>query len=315
MPLLSRLSFIQLVKEVTQGTAASSSASSVYPLYIPVQDAQGEELPHYVNDDSLVNNESLVRGVYQGERDSTFTYNGFLYPEAIGPHLQAAGFLDVFAVGSSHTFKAVTSGASGGSFTIGDFDNVAFRQWAGQAFDQWDITIDAKGVIKHTAKWLGWTSASTSTPTASWPTNYPFLGWQTAVKVGGVSTGRIVSAGITIKRSTEVQHTLQNTQNPYAVFPGPLEVNYKISAVVENYTEWNQLINNTQPQVTFTCSSNQGSGATFVASSNTAAWTKATINRKGKYMMLDAELTAIQNSTDVGPAQFTLGANVGTSAY
>jgi hypothetical protein len=314
MPLLSRLSFIQLVKEVTQGTAASSSASSVYPLYIPVQDAQGEELPHYITDDSLVNNASLVRGVFQGERDSTFTYNGFLYPEAIGAHLNAAGFFDVYGSGSSHTFKASSSWAQPPSYTIGDYDVVAFRQWAGQVLDQYDITIDAKGGIKHTAKWLGWTSASTSAPAASWPTNNPFLGWQVAVTVGGVATARIVSAGITIKRNTEVIHTLNNTQNPANVFAGPIEVNYKLQATVDNYTEWNQLINNTQPGIKFTASSNQGAGSTFTASSNTAAWTKATISRKGKYLILDAELTAIANATDVGPAQFSL-TNIGTSAY
>jgi hypothetical protein len=141
------------------------------------------------------------------------------------------------------------------------------------------------------------------------------MGWQVAVTVGGVATARIVSAGITIKRNTEVIHTLNNTQSPANVFAGPIEVNYKVQATVDNYTEWNQLINNTQPAIKFTASSNQGSGSTFVASSNTCAWTKATINRKGKYMMLDAELTAIANATDLGPAQFTLGAGTGVSAY
>lgn len=310
MPLLSRLSYVMLQKEGTQGTAASSGNS----YFIPVQDAQGEELPHYVNDDSLANNASLIRGVYQGERDSTFTYNGFLYPEIVGPHLVACGFADTLSASTTHTFKVPAAGTQPPSYTINDYDVVANRKWAGMVMDQLDWTFDARGGVKQTTKWLGWTSASSASSTPAWPTTVPFLGWQTAVSVGGVSTTRFLSAGVTIKRSTEVIHTLGNTQNPYNVFAGPVEANLKIQAIVENYTEWNQLINNTQPSIVLTASSVSGSSSLLTITSTSTAWTKATISRKGKYLVLDAEITGIQNATDVGPMGVVI-TNASAAAY
>lgn len=310
MPLLSRLSYVMLQKEGTQGTAASSGNK----YFIPVQDAQGEELPHYVNDDSLANNASLIRGVYQGERDSTFTYNGFLYPEIVGPHMVAMGFADTLSASTTHTFKVPSAGTQPPSYTINDYDVVANRQWAGMVADQLDWTFDAKGGVKQTFKWLGWTSASSASSAPSWPTTNPFLGWQTSVTVGGVATTRFVSAGVTIKRSTEVIHTLGNTQNPYNVFAGPVEANLKIQAIVENYTEWNQLINNTQPAIVLTATSTTGSSSVLTITSTSTAWTKATISRKGKYLVLDAEITGIQNSTDVGPMGVVI-TNASGAAY
>jgi len=319
MPLLSRLSFIQLCKETTQGTAASSS-----PIYIPVQDATGEELPHYVEDDSLANNASLIRGVYQGERDSTFTYNGFLYPDVVGYHMVSAGFSDSYsasgASSGTHTFRVPAAGTQPPSYTIGDFDNVAFRQWAGQVLDQWDVTLDGKGALKHTAKWLGWTSASASKPTPAWTAMNPYMGWQATATIGGIGVTRMISAGFTIKRSTEVIHTLGNTQNPYNVFAGPVDSRIKFQAVVEDYTDWNHLINNDQPTVVVTVTDTQASsGAGGIApvltfTSTSEAFVKGVLNRKGKYMVLDVDITSIQNATDVGPLTVTQKDNH-TSTY
>ena len=298
MALLSRLSHVSMGKETTQGTGVAPT------IYIPVTGVKPEDVPQYIRDESLFGNQSLVRGVYQGELDSTFDFDGLLYFEHLGSYLVGCGFVDTVTGSSApytHTFKLSASGAQPPTWSMTDYNTVEARRYPGCMVDQFDLTLDAKGAIKYAMKMKGWPSASAATPVPTFPATAAALGWETKCSIGGASSARVVSAGLSVKRSTEQIHTFNNTQNPYQVFAGPFDSSYKAKALFENNTDWNHLNANDQlPFVLTVTAPGGGNNPVLTMTSTIGAWVKAPIDRSQKYMQVDVDILNVYNATDGG---------------
>ena len=299
----AQLSYIGLGKETTEGTAVAPT------LYLPVTAPKPEDVVDYQMDEALDNNPSRVRGVYQGVKDSIFDYDVLMYPEVIGMHLVSAGWLDTISGAGPylHTFKIPAAGTQPTPVTITDYDIFELRQYPGSKIDQLDITLDAKAITKMVAKWKGWPSVASGTATFAAPASLALQGWQATTTIGAVLAPRLVSAGITIKRSVEPIHTINATQNPNTVFATDAEAQIKVKALFNDDTELNHMLNNDQVAYVQTWTS----GAIVLTMTATkAAWKKATVDRSGKYLMLDADIECVGNATDGGPLAFTLSNSV-----
>jgi hypothetical protein len=217
-----------------------------------------------------------------------------------------------------HPFYLGTGTQQPSSWTVVDFDAVDstnVRNYPGSVMDGLTLTIDSKGAVKASAKWMGWPSATGSAPVAAFSTSVPGMGWQAQTYFAplGVATAipRLISGTIDFKNSAEAIHTANGLQSPYDVWAGDFEVSVKLKMLLENTADWRHFIVNDQPPLilSLTMASTQW---WFFASQ--PVWKAAPNDRSQKWMQFDADITATNNSLDAGAAMCVL-ANAATTAY
>jgi len=101
-------------------------------------------------------------------------------------------------------------------------------------------------------QWAGMPSTAVTAPTNTPTTLPPFPPYTTNIMVGSVPIGNRTGATLDLKRSTAPIPVLNGTQNPLAIFSGPLDVTGTIDAVFQGTVD-NDLVNlltNAQPSLT-----------------------------------------------------------------
>jgi hydroxymethylpyrimidine/phosphomethylpyrimidine kinase len=94
---------------------------------------------------------------------------------------------------------------------------------------------------------------------------------------------------------------ISNTQNPYNVFLGALEVKGQFKFVMENDTELTRFLTNTQPAIVLNWANGTGASATQIQATLTkGAYTAAVIDRSKDFVEVAVDLTGIANTTDAG---------------
>jgi hypothetical protein len=156
-------------------------------------------------------------------------------------------------------------------------------------------------MLEYDAKGTGWASASAATPTPSFSAILPTPVWQGTVSIGGTAITNAMEGTISMKRSSEAIYGISQTQNPFSVFVGALEVTGNIKFVMEADTELTRYLTNTQPAIVLNWA--YGTGATAVqiqATLTEGAYTAAAIERSDDYVTITIDLNAQGNATDAG---------------
>lgn len=99
---LSRLSYIAVAKEVTQGAYLAPT------FFLPNIKADAEDLYVPLRDESYRNNDTGLQGLYQGPGDSTFDFDLHSYPDALPYLLRAIIGPDTVTAGTSTTLSSNT---------------------------------------------------------------------------------------------------------------------------------------------------------------------------------------------------------------
>lgn len=326
--------FIGTAKEVTQGTA-------VVPLTHthPVNGFEPDEQYTWLIDETLIGDMGEVSGVVQG-----VGHNEWSIPD--GPALlDGLGFFlnnilgDLTTTGASapftHAFSLLNSGtAQPGSLTIVDWQGTPTnqgRQFPGSCVSELTLKGNAEsGFLEWSAKGMSWISAITAAVPVSAPTTAtPLAAWRSKIGLGGPASGgtQVLTVGeweITITRELSVQHTAQNTQQPFIIQRGELGVTGALKFTKPaDEAAFNYMVNNTQPQLQILVS-NGGAGAALLSLQvdvNQAAFTKSTINRSDPAVGYDNEFTAVKNVTNAGasggrsPVKVTLQNAIAAAIY
>jgi hypothetical protein len=243
----------------------------------------------------------------------------------ISANATASGVSLSLVIGSTtvyrHPFQlSPTSGTQQpASFSVVDYDAVdaaATRVYPGSVMDSLDLTIDAKGAVKYSAKWMGWPSVTGTAPTAVFPSSAGPMGWQAQCYFAplGLATAvpRLISGTISLKNGTEAIHTANGLQSPYDVWAGDFEVSIKLKMLLENTSDWRHFIVNDQPPLIITLTlADSISWSCFVSQ---PVWKSAPSDRSQKWMQFDADITGANNAADGGAAMFVLG-NALVTAY
>jgi hypothetical protein len=320
-------SYLGIAKEVTKGTAVAPTA------FIPV--AIGKLKPVDVidplYDDGLRG--SMVTGKYnyiQGRTRSTFDFGGPVFPDTFGWAL--SGIMgSVATVGASapytHTISlknasAVSADAQPTAFTLTDFYAANVRAYAGCQIHDLDLAFSADGMLEYDAKATGFESATASTPTPSFTTVLPTPVWQATVTIAGSAVAYAVEGSLKMSRSVTPIYGIANTQDPYSIFLGGLEVMGSFKFVMEADTELTRFLSNSQPSITLDWSAGALAGATQIACTLTkGAYTTAVIDRSKDFVEVNVDVAGIANSTDAGstggfsPIKWTLKNAVAASVY
>lgn len=217
---------------------------------------------------------------------------------------------------TTHTFKQSTTVAKP-TYSFVDYNVYETWGYPGHMLSEVDIKIDPKGMATLGYKSTGWIGAVQTGLTApTFTAAQPMLGWQWAMTNAGASSTRGLSYELTLKRDIEAIHASNGTQQPREVFTGVLDADVKYKAIYENDTDYNQYLQAlqnsptsavlTQPLVT--------GGASLTMTTTQPATTKASYDKSGTYVTLDAEFSGIYNATDAGAMQVVLK-NWTTAAY
>jgi hypothetical protein len=298
-------SYIGIAKEVTKGTVVAPTD------FIPV--AKDSLKPVDIVDplyDTGLRGSNVVNYAYiQGRTRSTFDFGGAVFADTIGYGL--AGVLgSVATTGASapytHTISLLNSLTSDVdvqpiSYTLTDFYAVDVRSYPGCQFSDFSLKFNADGMLEYDTKTTGWASSTVADPTPTFSTVLPTPVWRGTVSIGGSSVATAMEGSIEMTRGVTPIYGISNTQNPYQVFLGALEVTGNIKFVMESDAQLINFLNNTQPAIVLNWA--YGTGATAVqiqATISKGAYTAAVIERGDDFVSVAIELNAQANTTDDG---------------
>jgi hypothetical protein len=298
-------SYLGIAKEVTKGTAVAPTA------FIPV--AQGKIKPQDMvgplYDEGLRGSIVKDYAYVPGRKHSTFEFGGPVFADTF-PWAVAGLLGSVDTTGASAPYTHVVTIENSATaaadvqptaFTLTDFYSAAVRAYAGCQIHDLSLTFNAEGLLEYDAKAMGFPSATASTPSPSFTTVLPTPVWQAAVTVAGSTISNSVQGNINLSRPATPIFGLGNTQNPYSIFLGALEVKGQLRFVMEDDTELTRFLSNTQPAITIDWSQGAGASATQIKAQITkGAYVVAQIDRSKDFVEIVIDFTGIANTTDVG---------------
>ena len=302
-------SYVGIAKETTKGTPVTPT------IFIPVLANTLKPVDTYgaLYDEglrgSLVKNYNYI----QGRGNSTFDFGGAAFADTIG--FPIAGLLGEDVVSGSapyvHTIALKNSAtaaadAQPASFTMTDFYSANVRAYAGQQFHDFSLKFTAEGLLEYDAKSTGWLSATASTPTPSFSTVLPTPVWYGTVSVAGTTVSNATTGNIDMKRPVTPIFGIGNTQNPYQVFVGALEVTGKVTFLMEADAQLTNYLTNTQPALVFNWTQGSGASQTQIQATLTkGAYTLAAIERSKDFVEVTVDINAQGNLTDSGTVGYS----------
>jgi len=302
-------SYVGIAKETTKGTPVTPT------VFIPVLASTLKPVDTYgaLYDEglrgSLVKNYNYI----QGRGNSTFDFSGAAFADTIGYPI--AGLLGEDVVSGSapyvHTIALKNSAtaaadAQPAAFTMTDFYATNTRAYAGQQFHDFSLKFTAEGLLEYDAKSTGWLSATASTPTPSFSTVLPTPVWYGTVSVAGTQVSNATTGNIDMKRPVTPIFGIGNTQNPYQVFVGALEVTGKVTFLMEADAQLTNYLTNTQPTLVFNWTQGSGASQTQIQATVTkGAYTLAVIERSKDYVEVTVDINAQGNLTDSGTVGYS----------
>jgi hypothetical protein len=298
-------SYLGIAKEATRGTAVAPTD------FIPVmKDAlKPVDIVDPLYDTGLRGSNVLNYNYIPGRTRSTVDFGGAVFADTVGYAI--AGVLgSVATTGSTapftHTISLFNSLVSGGdvqpiSYTLTDFYAVDVRSYPGCQFSDFSLKFNADGMLEYDTKSTGFQSETVSDPTPTFSTVLPTPVWRGTVSIGGSAVSTAMTGNIDMTRPATPIYGISNTQDPYQVFLGPLEVTGKITFVMDNDSQLLNFLNNSQPALVFNWA--YGAGATAVqiqATLTKGAYTTGVIERGEDFVQVTVDINAQSNTTDAG---------------
>ena len=298
-------SYLGIAKEATKGTAVAPTD------FIPVSkdSLKPVDIVDPLFDTGLRGSNVLNYNYIPGRTRSTVDYGGAVFADTVGYAI--AGLLgSVATVGASapytHTislFNSLTSDVDVQpiSYTLTDFYAVDVRSYPGCQFSDFSLKFNADGMLEYDTKTTGWASEVVSDPTPTFSTVLPTPVWRGTVSIGGSPVTTAMSGNIDMKRPATPIYGISNTQDPYQVFLGPLEVTGKITFVMENDSQLLNFLNNSQPAIVLNWAYGAGAAAVQIQATITkGAYTAGVIERGEDFVQVTIDLNGQSNTTDAG---------------
>jgi hypothetical protein len=298
-------SYIGIAKEVTKGTVVAPTD------FIPVakDSLKPQDMVDALYDTGLRGSNVLNYNYIPGRKHSTFDFGGAVFADTIGYGL--AGIMGAVATtGASapytHTISLLNSLTTGTdtqpiSYTLTDFYAVDVRSYPGCQFSDFSLKFNADGMLEYDTKTMGFSSSTVTDPTPTFSTVLPTPVWRGTVSIGGSAVTNAMTGNIDMKRPVTPIYGISNTQDPYQVFLGPLEVTGKITFIMETDAQLENFLNNSQPAIVLNWAYGAGAAAVQIQATITkGAYTAAVIERGQDFVQVTIDLNGQGNTTDDG---------------
>lgn len=305
--------FINVAKEVTAGTPVETPTTTC-----PVTSFKPKDDPVWLEDNSLVGSMTKLRGLVQGPRKGSWTCEGPVFLDWIAIFLlNIMGAVATTGPVSSiytHVLSLLNSGTGQPpTDTIVDWQGLTAtthaRTYPGAVVSELTIKGNAEStLLEWSAKGAGWWSTDAAgEPVSSLPTESPLAAWRAELGFGGALPGSknatIRDYEITITREISVQHTAQNSQDPFIIQRGELSVAGKFfvsKPADETFLDYFR--DNTQPSFVFAISNGLAGAAarTMTINITQCACTMTEVNRGDAAVGYDVTFRSVANTTDAG---------------
>ena len=319
MPKPSHLAALGVAKELTPGTAVAPTA------WVPWKTLTPKDDTNPIEDTGQRGAPVDVFGMYAGQKGSELDLAGDVMADTIG-WLLVSMLPDLATTGAaapySHVFSTLCSGDTqppAQTWTIAD--PLGTWQYPGMQFSELGFKWNADGLLEWSAKAMGWSYTSGTTPTTSFTGVAPVANWAITCKVGGTDTF-VQDGELTIKRTVTAIRGSAGTQNPYRIWSGDVSVEGKATLVMED-TAQRDVFQATTAQ-SFEASYSQGSAAAqngLVLHCSDVVYTEGSPNYGKDYIELPVSFKAVGNTSDVGasggysPIKATLTNAVASGTY
>ena len=298
-------SYLGIAKEATKGTIVAPTD------FIPVakDNLKPQDMIDALYDQGLRGSNVLNYNYIPGRKHSTVDFGGAVFADTVGYGL--AGIMGACATTGvsapfTHTISLLNSLTSGAdtqpiSYTLTDFYAVDVRSYPGCQFSDFSLKFNADGMLEYDTKTMGFSSSTVSDPTPTFSTVLPTPVWRGTVSIGGSAVSTAMSGNIDMKRPVTPIYGISNTQDPFQVFLGPLEVTGKITFIMETDAELTNFLSNSQPAIVLNWAYGAGAAAVQIQATLTkGAYTAAVIERGQDFVQVTVDLNAQANTTDDG---------------
>jgi len=241
-------SHVGLTYAVFQTTAGPSN-------YLPLEKFTPEDVIDQLSDTAYVGSAITSRGYVQGVRTSSVSIDGAVFADTV-PFLVAA----IFGFGATvsgtgpfvyaYSLKNTTNGQPS-RYLLYNYDGTNTRIFSGR-FTDITFTMDAKALLKYTAKFLSRVSGVVSNPTSSFSAIQPIQTWTGSTTIAGTAQAAILSGEVAFARQeVEAIPNIDGSQDPYDIFVGALKATFKFTAAMQDDTQLANYENGTQPTLDF----------------------------------------------------------------
>jgi hypothetical protein len=296
-------SYLGIAKEITKGTAVPPTD------FIPINkdSFKPTDIIDALYDTGLRGSMAENYRYTQGRRHTTTDLGGVAFPDTIGYWL--GGIMgSVVTTGATApythaiTLKNATSGdAQPTSFTLTDYYVAGNRYYPGCQITDFTLTFNADGQLEYTTKAMGFPTSTVAATAPTFSTAIPTPVWEGTVSVGGATIGYTSAGSITMTRKSEVIYGIGNSQGPYEVFVGALDVSGSFTFVMEDDAQLTNFLDNTQPALVVAFAQGAGASATNISFTvSKGAYTTATIDRSADHVTLSVDVQGIATTTDAG---------------
>lgn len=290
----TQASAIGIAKETTKGTAVVPSDTIVVTGFNP------KRKPTILTDEGWDGSAGDVRGIQQGKIVAEHSIEGAVFVDTIGWWLKnILGDETISGAGPyTHPFAALNStDQQPPALTATDkLANIGYRGWPGIQLSELKLMVDPDGKLSYTATGLGFPDASAASFTPAPSAEVEVPGWRVSCNVNGAACNPS-KLEVTMSRRVNAIKTANNSQNPFAIWVGPLSVTIKGNVIAEDVTHYTNLVNDTQGVFSFTAA--QGTKSITVTCTKTA-YVGTEVDRGNDWPEFVLDLRAIKNSTDVG---------------
>lgn len=284
-----------------------------------------------ITDNGIRGSNVSTYNVKQGTAHSEISIDGDVFPDTFGYVVGSVyGAVD-FSGGTpnTHTFAGMNTAASNGQPTpllVFIYDGYNTRLLAGAKCSEVQLKFSPDNNVSFTSKWLAFQSMVVANPTQSFSAITPQGAWQAAASINSVTVPNVLQADFSIKRPVEAIQTLDGSQQATVIWAGPLETTGNLLTTMEDDTNLNLYLNNTQPPVTFTLTNGTGASQVQVQLQMTKcqftdAWAPTITGGKG-YVEMGGPVNAVANTTDANtagggysPSRFVLKNSVSSGTY
>lgn len=190
--------------EASHGTVATTFVS------IPVEEFETKLMdPAEYPEESRGDGERAHVALKQ-VRHQTATAKGRIYHDCAEPWLRTMFGTPTITNNADGTRQLVFTGKPDpASLSTQWLDTVTGRQSLYMVGDQLKVEFGGKDALKYDISLMGMPEIDIAAPAAAFSSAIPFVHWQAAVTIGGVTSSDVVSYSLTYKRNVEPFHTAQ----------------------------------------------------------------------------------------------------------
>lgn len=304
----SNLQWLGMAKETVSGTPAAAPT-----IWVPLIDPAWTPNQMMLADEALRGNMADEQTQVAGPRVDMLTFKTYPYLDVLFPLMMNVLGAPDTVTGSADPWTHKTALLSTGSaqpstWTLWPFNGAETWRMAGCTQDSVEIDVKADELVGVDSSWIGQPATQVVSPTNTPTSQRPWASWNTTVTVGGAGVTSYTDVKLSYKRATEVIHTADGSQGPYAIYVGPLAVEGDFTGVYQGVagapTDLTTYLTNVIQA--FTVQVKPVGDAT-----HSGTWQHTTCGYRdvkvtgggGKYVEISGKVKAFPNATD------TLGAN------